>query len=113
MAKKQKRATKTAAAVAAAPQTALGVTMTIHFGSNPPPDVMSISRIDGDALPSGHAAVNRGTHTARWDVVSPTVRPVTFAVTITEDATGKKLLNRPQEKTGPDGKGAGVDTFTV
>ena len=112
MAKKQKRARKTAA-VAAAAQTTLGVTMTIDFGSNPPPDVMSIRRIDGEALASGHAAVNHGTHTAGWDVVSPTVRPVAFAVTITEDATGKKLLNRSQEKTGPDGKGAGVDTFTV
>ena len=113
MAKKQKRAARAAAAVATVPQTAVGVTVTIDFGSNPPPDVMSISRIDGDALPSGHAAVNRGTHTARWDVVSPTVRSVTFAVTVTEDATGKKLLSRPKEKTGPDGKAAGVETFTV
>ena len=113
MAKKQKRASKAAAAVASVPQTALGVTMAIDFGSHPPPDVMSISRIDGDALPSGHAAVNRGTHTARWDVVSPTVRAVTFSVTVTEDATGKKLLSRPKEKTGPDGKAAGVETFTV
>jgi hypothetical protein len=121
MAKKQKRTRKAAAprrgssaAVAAAPQTAaLGVTMEIYFRSNPPPDVMSIMRIDGEALPSGHAAVTPGTHTARWDVVSPTVRSVTFAVKVTQDATGKKLLNHPQEKTGPDGKGAGVDNFRV
>jgi hypothetical protein len=87
--------------------------MAISFGSNPPADVMSVGRIDGSALPSGRANVNRGAHTTSWDVVSPTIRPIAFAVTITEDATGRKVLNRPQERTGADGKGGGADTFTV
>jgi hypothetical protein len=74
---------------------------------------MSVGRIDGSALASGRANVNQGEHTTSWDVVSPTIRPIAFSVTITEDATGRKLLNRSQERTGSDGKGGGADTFTV
>jgi hypothetical protein len=75
---------------------------------------MSVGRIDGSAVSSsGQAAVNQGEHTTSWDVLSPTIRPIPFTVTITEDATGRKLLNRAQERTGSDGKGGGADTFTV
>ena len=98
---------------AAARATTVNVTMTIDFGTGKPADVQSIRRIDGKALPTGRASVSRGEHTAGWDVVSPTIRPIGFAVSITEDATGKKLLNRPNEQTGADGLGGGADRFTV
>lgn len=96
-----------------AARSTVGVTMSFDFGSNPPADIMSIRRIDGEGLASGRATVNHGTLTTRWDVVSPTIRPVAFALTITEDTSGKTLLNRSQERTGADGKGAGADEFTV
>src|SRR5262245_44667992 len=102
------------ATAAAPPRAALvGVTMTIDFGPTPPGDVASIRRIDSKALATGKASVNPGSHTAGWDVVSPTIRPIGFAVKITEDQTGRTLLNRPQEQTGADGRGAGADRFTV
>jgi hypothetical protein len=102
------------ATAAAPPRAALvDVTMTIDFGPSPPGDVMSIRRIDSKALAVGKASVNPGSHTAGWDVVSPTIRPIGFGVKITEDQTGRTLLNRPQEQTGADGRGAGADRFTV
>ena len=39
-------------------------------------------RIDGKVLSSGQADVTAGEHKAGWDVVSPTVRPIVFGVTI-------------------------------
>jgi len=87
--------------------------MTIDFGAGAPGDVMSIRRIDGNALAGGQASVNEGGHTASWDVVSPTIRPITFSVMIIEDATGRRLLSRPLERTGDDGKGGGAGRFEV
>jgi len=43
-----------------------------------------------------------GMHTASWGVVSPTVKPLEFGVTITA-SDGRTLLSRPNEKTGSDG----------
>jgi hypothetical protein len=57
--------------------------------------------------------VNPGAHTAGWDVVSPTIRPIGFSVKITHDQTGRTLLDRSRERTGADGRGAGADRFTV
>lgn len=87
--------------------------MALSFPGGAPADVMFVRRISGVELPNGKARVTRGTHTAGWDVVSLTVRPVTFDVRITEDATGRVLLDRPGERTGDDGRGAGADRFTV
>jgi hypothetical protein len=107
-----KKAKAARRATAAADQT-IAVTMKIDFSGGTPGGASTIRRIDSRALPTGEASVGRGAHTASWGVVSPTIRPVAFAVTITEDATGKMLLNRPQERTGADGKGAGAGRFTV
>lgn len=98
---------------AAATAGTANVTMTIDFGSVNPSDVQSVRRIDGITLPTGRTSLSRGLHTAGWDIVSPTVRPIGFAVSITEDASGNTLLDRPNERTDLDGKGAGVETFTV
>jgi hypothetical protein len=102
-----------ATAATAADTATANVTMTIDFGGSTSSDVQSVRRIDGITLPTGRTALSRGLHTAGWDVVSPTVKPIDFAVSITDDASGKKILDRPSERTGPDGNGAGVDTFTV
>jgi hypothetical protein len=72
---------------------AVAVTMTLDFGANPAGDVMSIRRIDGQALATGRANVNHGEHTTSWDVVSPTVRPIPFGVTIVEDVSGRVALS--------------------
>jgi hypothetical protein len=121
MAKKAKKAARArtaapanrAAATALATAAPAAVTMTLVFGANPPADVMSIRRIDGQALATGRANVSAGDHTTSWDVISPTIRPLAFGVTIVEDATGRVLLSRSQERTGDDGRGAGADRFTV
>jgi hypothetical protein len=116
---KKRTATKAARAeVARAPvetQTTplTSVQMAIDFGAAAPSDIMSVMRIDGKVLPSGQADVTAGSHTAGWDVVSPTVRPIAFGVTIVRVTTGVKLLDRSKERTGPDGKGAGADRFSV
>jgi hypothetical protein len=90
------------------------VTMAISFPSGNPGDVISTKRIDGRTLPaSGKTTVITGKHTAGWDVISPTIKPLDFAVTITPAATGKKLLDRSREKTGSDGRGAGADKFEI
>jgi hypothetical protein len=106
-------APRRAVATTAADTGTSNVTMTIEFGGHTSSDVQSVRRIDGITLPTGRTALSRGLHTAGWDVVSPTVKPIDFAVSITDDASGKKILDRPSERTGPDGNGAGVDTFTV
>jgi hypothetical protein len=87
--------------------------MTIDFGASPPSDVMSIRRMAGVVRPTGKASLPRGTHTAGWDVVSPTVRPLGLGVKVTEDGSGRVLLNRASERTGSDGQGSGADRFTV
>src|SRR5262245_16347525 len=84
---------KMAPVASALDSASVAVTMNLDFGAAAPGDVMSIRRIDGHALSSGRAAVNAGTHTVGWDVLSPTVRPLSFGVTVTEDATGKTLLS--------------------
>lgn len=89
------------------------VTMTIVLGGGAPGDVMSVRRIDNVPLSGAGTLVARGAHTAGWDVLSPTVRPLPFAVTVTDVATGRVLLSRPNEVTGRDGRGAGADRFTV
>lgn len=86
--------------------------MTIDFGADAPSDVESVRRIDGEALSGSSKPVGPGDHTASWDVVSPTIRPIGFAVTVT-DSSGKKLVDRPSEKTGADGKGGGADSFQM
>ena len=109
-----RRVTKAAAPSARATKAAaVAVAMTIDFGLGAPGDIQSIRRIDSRALPTGQANVARGQHTASWDVISPTVRPIAYSVTITEVLTGRVLLSRPNERTGSDGKGAGADNFTV
>lgn len=89
------------------------VTMTLDFGKGAPTDIQVIKRIDTTDLSGSGASVGAGRHTAGWDVVSPTVRPIGFSVTIVEDATGRKLFERGGQRTGIDGKAAGAGTFTV
>ena len=89
------------------------VVMKIDLGAGAPGDVISIRRIDGRALSGAGTRVGSGTHTVGWDVVSPTVRPIGFDVTLTDEATGRKLLDRPKQKTGRDGRAAGAGTFRV
>jgi hypothetical protein len=110
VAKRPRRSPRSALTAAAA---TTRVTMTIDFGAGAPGDVRSIRRIDSRALSGPGASVNAGVHTAGWDVISPTVRPIGFDVTIVEDATGRKVLDRPGQRTGADGRGAGADSFTV
>jgi hypothetical protein len=127
MAKKKTKARKTAAKTAAkttkkartrsarrrAAAPVSRVTMTIALGAGAPGDVMTIRRIDNQALATPSTDVGPGAHTAGWDVISPTVRPIGFDVTITDDASGRSLLNRPGQRTGDDGRGAGAGTFRV
>jgi hypothetical protein len=91
----------------------VGVTMKIDFGAGAPGDIQSVRRIDTTELSGAGASISRGKHTAGWDVISPTVRPIAFSVTIVENATAKKVFDRPGQKTGADGRGAGAGTFTV
>jgi hypothetical protein len=91
----------------------VGVTMAIDFGKGAPTDIQSVRRIDTTDLSGSGTPVSRGRHTVGWDVLSPTVRPVGFSVSVVEDATGKKLFERKDQQTGADGRGAGAGTFTV
>ena len=111
--KKTKSAVADSGGVAAAPAGLVDVTMTIEFPGGPPSEAQTIRRIDSKALPTGKAKLNHGAHTAGWNVISPIVRPVAYAVKIVEDLTGKVLLNRPNEQTGADGNGQGADEFGV
>src|SRR5438128_428227 len=109
---KDKKASKAPAAILA-PQAAdnglIEVTAKIAPAANPA-DLMLGFQIDSRPLTlaggAGRATVSTGVHTASWAVVSPTVRPIGFAVTITAD-DGRVLLNRATEKTGADGLGLG------
>lgn len=98
---------------AAAPASTVAVTMALEFVGGTPADVMFVRRIAGVERGNGKATLPHGTHTAGWDVVSPTVRPLAFKVKVTEDASGRTALDRSAERTGTDGRGAGADRFTV
>jgi hypothetical protein len=113
--RRRQGATMTAAAAitVAAAADLVAVSMTIDVPGGAPPDLMFVRRMAGVERSNGKASLPHATHTAGWDVVSPTVRPLTFDVKITRDATGTVVLNRAGEKTGADGKGSGADTFTV
>ena len=112
MAKKGKKPKKKAAAAAGL----VAVTAKIDAGANPPGDLMLGFQIDNKPLTlvkgSGKATISTGVHTASWGVVSPTVRPLAFKVSINAE-DDRTLLNRPNEKTGNDGLGVGADLFSA
>lgn len=115
---KEKKASKAPAAILAAQPADNGlIEVTAKIAPTPSPaDLMLGFQIDSRPLTlaggAGRARVSTGVHTASWAVVSPTVRPLGFAVTITDD-DGRVLLNRPNEKTGADGLGLGADLFSA
>ena len=114
---KEKASKATAAIPAAQPADNGLIEVTAKIAPTPnPADLMLGFQIDSKPLTlaggAGRAKVSTGVHTASWALVSPTVRPLGFAVTITA-ADGRVLLNRPNEKTGADGLGLGADLFSA
>lgn len=115
---KEKKSSQALAAILAAQPADNGlIEVTAKIGPTPnPPDLMLGLQIDSKPLTLangvGRARISTGVHTVSWAVVSPTIRPLGFAVTITA-ADGRVLLNRPNEKTGADGLGLGADLFSA
>lgn len=113
----RKKRSKRAAAIAGVTPALINVIAHINAGDTPPGDLMVGMQIDSrpltlNAKHQGAAQLTPGLHTTSWGVVSPTVRPLSFGVTIVA-SDGRSLLNRSNEKTGPDGMGVGADVFTA
>lgn len=91
------------------------ISVKFNVGDNAPDDLILRTQVDNKQLTvannAADARVTSGDHTVSWAVLSPTVRPFTFGVSIT--AGDRQLLNRSKESTGADGRGVGADEFTV